>query len=470
MRIMSDMNIAKKNDSGQGKRPLLLLSLFLVSAWLAGMLPGAQQVLPVTAQSGPTITLESASTTINGCETIDVFIRINDVAVEDNLYGADVLLTFDPAVLEVVTLQESEDFLQPPFFITRKLYDNTAGTVRLALTQLNPTLPASGSGNFARVTFRARGEWTNAPLDFSYAVLASINGMTIPSTAVAGSLTTVPPAGVTPSITKLDSTTARLSWTVVNGVESYNIYRDTYAYFTPGVPYQTVNTLTYDDVGALGDVATNYYYVIRSACDNGFESDSANHIGAFDYPLVTGISPQRFNTIGMPLDSASLISPFKASGLAAYVGPGVTQVMKWNSSIQNFDTYLPALPFDPDFDLIVGGAYTLVVDDTPSNLLSIVGEVPLEGTINFNLLPGTISNCSFNSFSIPLNRTDITRASELAADIGGVVQVLSWNPDIQNYSPFLPGLDIPGSFLDFAIRPGYPYLVCLSNTAPTNWP
>lgn len=464
---MSDISTPKKENNSRNKRPLLLLVFALAFAGLPVWLAGSP---PVAAQT-TTVTIESVATTINGCETLDIFIRINDV---EGLYGADVLLSFDPAILEVTALEKSEDFLRPPFFPVREQYDNTAGTIRLAWTQLNPTPPAAGSGNFARVTFRAKGAGSNSPLEFGFAQLAGLGGTPIPATPVDGSLSTTPPAATTASISKLNSTTARLSWTAVDGVANYNIYRDTYAYFTPTTPYHTTTALTFDDVDALGSVTTNNFYVIRAACANGFESEYGNNrIGEFDYPLVTGISPQRFNTIAMPLDSTSLISPFKASGLAGYVGTGVRQVLKWNAINQRYTTFLPGI--DPpntfiDFDLLVGGAYMLVVDNTPANVLNLVGDVPPLGSVNFSLLLGTTSRCSFNTISIPLNRVDITRASELASDIGGVVQVLTWNPSLQRYNTFLPGIDPPNTFVDFAIRAGYPYYVCLNNLAPVSWP
>lgn len=262
-------------------RPLLLLALCLSAAWLMGVVPATH---PATADGGATITLESAGTTINACETLDLYIRINDVT---GLYGADVRLAFDPTVLEVTALQELGDFLKPPFYIALKQVDNSAGTVWLALTQLNPTPPVSGSGDFARVTFRAKGETAASPVEISYSKLADINGMEIPATAVDGSLSTTPPAPPVVSITKLSSTTAQLSWNAVAGIGGYNVYRDSYAYFTPAVVYYATSDLTFDDVGAIGDVAINYFYVVRSTCNNGFESAYSNRVGEFDYALVT---------------------------------------------------------------------------------------------------------------------------------------------------------------------------------------
>ncbi|MBK8986880.1 MAG: hypothetical protein IPM39_12530 [Chloroflexi bacterium] len=445
------------------QRPLLFLACILALVWLVGLLSNPQSV---TAQSGTTITLESVTTTINGCETLDVFIRINNVS---GLYGADVLLTFDPAVLEVTALQESVDFLLPTFYIARKQWDNTDGTVRLALTQLSPRPPVDGSGNFGRVTFRAKGAQTNSSIQFGYSELATINGVTIPATAVNGSLSTTPPAATTAAIAKLNPTTARLSWTAVPGVSSYNIYRDTYAYFTPTTPHHTTSALTFDDDDALGDVASNNFYVVRSACANGFESANANRVGEFDYPLLTDPATNKFNMIALPLDSTASIVPFRASGLAAYVGSGVKLVQRWNTPTQNFRIYNPVTsPPSANFELSIGGLYVLEVDNTVDQVVTFVGGVPSQGSIVFNFTLGLSGDCTLNSLSIPLDRTDILRASALADDIGGVTQVLGWNPGTQNFRLFKPVISPPSA--DFTVRTGYPYFVCLDETAPISWP
>ena len=458
----------REDSHNRARRPFLLLVPFLLTIWLLSIVPGLQPAQPVTADNGTTITLESAVTEINGCETLDLYIRINDVT---NLYGADVRLAFDPAVLEVYALQELDGILQSPYYIARKEWDNTAGTLWLALTQLSPTLPVTGTGDFARVTFRAAGAAIDSPVTISYSKLSNPNGVEIPATRIDGSLTTIAPPAPAVAIEILNPTTPRLSWTAVSGVDGYNVYRDTYAYFTPDLPYaEDVTDNFFDDEDALGGVEDNYFYVIRSACDNGFESANANRVGEFDFELVTDPSLDKLNMIALPLDSTVSISPFKASGLAAYVGPGVKQVLKWNASVQNFDTHFPGVPFEPDFDLTIGGLYGLVIDDTPANILTFVGDVPSQGSISFSFLPGTASVCSLNSLSIPLDRIDITRASELAADIGGVTQVLAWNPAIQNFNTFFPDFDTPGSSLDFATHTGYPFFVCLTDAAPVSWP
>ncbi|MCB8983276.1 MAG: hypothetical protein H6659_05615 [Ardenticatenaceae bacterium] len=447
---------------GRGRRQWFLLAVFLLAL---GLLLSLRAVSPAQAAT-TTITLESAATVINGCDTLDLFIRINDVT---NLYGADVRLTFDPTVLEVTVIQELNDLLQPPFYIAAKQYDNTAGTAWLALTQLNPTPEASGSGNFARITFRAKAEQIDSPITISYSKLADRQGMTIPATAVGGSLTTQAPQSPEATIAQLNTNTVRISWNAIPGVTNYNIYRDTYAYFTPAIPYQVVTALTFDDVGVLGNSATNYFYAVRSTCANGFESPSSNHMGEFDYDLASAASLDTFNVIALPLDSADSIVPFQASGLATYIGSGVKQVLRWSPASQNFNVYRPLTSPPPaNFALTTAQAYVIQVDGTTNPVLTFVNDVPNEGSVTFSFSIGSGSGCALNAISIPLDRTDLVSASMLATDIGGVDQVLFWNPATQNYRVYRPGVSPP--FANFAIRTGYPYFVCLNETAPLSWP
>lgn len=443
------------------KRPLFIGVFLLAVCFLGSPL----QTRPVAA-GGTTITLTSATTTISGCNTLDVTVRINDVV---GLYGADVRLAFNPAVLEVVSITELNGLLQSPYYIALKQYDNTAGTVWFAWTQLNPTPPASGSGDFARITFRAKTAQVNSAVTIPYNKLSDINGSEIPATPVNGSLTTVAPAATTLSIVKLNPTTARLSWTAVSGASTYRLYRDTYAYFTPGSPYQTTAGLMYDDVGALGGVANNYFYTTQAACSNGFASAQSNRVGEFDFAIVTSPAPNKRNMIALPLDSTATISPFTALGLATYAGPGVTRVMRWNPATQSYASYVPGVspPF-ANFALTIGGAYMLEVNTTANTILTLVGGVPAQGSVVFTLTQGTPTVCAHNELSLPLDQIAITQASLLAADIGGVDRVLVWNASAQNFSSYIPGVSPP--FANFATRVGYPYRVCLDDTAPVSWP
>ena len=88
-----------------------------------------------------------------------------DVLVENapEVYGADVQLGFDPAVLQVVDADNRTDgvqlsagsFFDPAqSFFLQNMVDNSTGTMHLAMTLLNPAPPVQGDGLLCQITFR----------------------------------------------------------------------------------------------------------------------------------------------------------------------------------------------------------------------------------------------------------------------------------------------------------------------------
>jgi len=174
---------------------------------------------------------------------------------------------------------------------------------------------------------------------------------------------------------------------------------------------------------------------------------------------------QNYNNIGMPLDSTAQMSSFDADGLATLVGPGVQQVFRLNGDQQIFESWYPPSSYGTNFDLEVGGSYWLLLDGTAESIVSLVGDVPEQNTIQFTLYGA--SPCKFNDITVPLDRSDITTADELATAIGGVEQVLQLDATYQVFQAWYP----PTSYgTDFAVKIGYPYRVCLDATAPSVWP
>ncbi len=451
----------------------LVLFLLLVTQWTWKPTRAASLI-----EADPTWTLTPNPLTIVGCGFVAVTVRINDVV---NLYGADVLISFDPSVLEVVDKDgnsgnaspvENAGMLSGRIFVAKNEANNTAGTVQYAVTLLNPAPPVTGSGDFIRIYFRAKGAGTSA-LHFSYIKLAAPGGVGIPSTATDGSATTTAPAASTAlTISRLNTTDARLSWPTVTGVNGYHIYRDTIPYFTPtGAPYATATAGPYDDVGALGNIATNYFYVIRSACTNGFESANSNRVGEFDY-RIRETATSDLNWIAIPLDSSLL----KASDLYAHLIQNTTPAMNvftievWNPSSQSYQVYDP---FDNDFSLKLGGVYRVAVDITgaTSAVWTIVGSVPSPSTFSYTLRRTATSD--LNWIMLPLDRTAISNAQYLQTAIEGeaipttsVLTVQEWNAPGQNFTAYSSGSEA------FSTRIGYPYRITVDIQGSTSsiWP
>jgi len=74
------------------------------------------------------------------------------------------------------------------------------------------------------------------------------------------------------------------------GVTRYVVYRDTTADGSGDSLAGTTET-TYLDVGAAGDTASNYFYLVKSVDAAGNKSGESNQVGEFDRHVITAPSP-----------------------------------------------------------------------------------------------------------------------------------------------------------------------------------
>ena len=165
-------------------------------------------------------------TTTTTAISVPVDIRIENV---NGLYGADVRLTFDPALLAVQDADPGKAGIQiglgpmltsGTYFVVINTANNVSGTARLALTQLNPTLPVTGSGVLARITFKPVGPAGVSPIHFTQVELANRNGTAIPATTQDGTINIRPVAvDLSTSIKRASaavvSSASRLTYTIV---------------------------------------------------------------------------------------------------------------------------------------------------------------------------------------------------------------------------------------------------------------
>ncbi len=116
-------------------------------------------ILPALAQAAnPRLRLETneQSFSVNQEMTVDVFVE--DAA---SVYGTEVSLLFDPAVLEVVSINHGDFLSDDPdnqAFILQNEADNDLGRVNYALSLLNPAPPVDGSGLLLQITFQIKAE------------------------------------------------------------------------------------------------------------------------------------------------------------------------------------------------------------------------------------------------------------------------------------------------------------------------
>lgn len=148
----------------------------------------------VVPQAGTTLSVSPDSVNIDVGATTVVDIRTDNVT---NLYGVDLGLTFDPAVVEVVDADgnagnginvASGTFLNSASgFTLQNAADNAAGTINYVFSQLNPAPPVSGGGVLIRITFRGKA-LGSSPVHFSRTNLANNASQAIQNTPTDGAI------------------------------------------------------------------------------------------------------------------------------------------------------------------------------------------------------------------------------------------------------------------------------------------
>jgi len=152
---------------------------------------------------------------VGATTTVDV--RIENVA---NLYGAEVQLVFNPALLEVVDTDTSREGVQiqpgsllSPDFMAKNNADQTTGRIVFAVAQMPPHEPVNGSGILATITFRGKAAGTSE-INFSTtqptppAILSNRDGMPISASTQGGSINVTGGPTLTPTATPKPTTTA----------------------------------------------------------------------------------------------------------------------------------------------------------------------------------------------------------------------------------------------------------------------
>lgn len=163
-------------------RPPILRALLVCSG--IALLLAASPAGPAAAEGAPAvIRLDPASLTLEPEQTGHVTVTLQGAR---DLYGIDVGLVFDPAVVEVVDADPATDGVQiaagqipAPDFIASDAADNTLGRMRYTVTQVNPTPPAAGDGVVFSFDVRAKAAGTSL-LEVRFAEAADRDGMALP--------------------------------------------------------------------------------------------------------------------------------------------------------------------------------------------------------------------------------------------------------------------------------------------------
>jgi hypothetical protein len=158
-------------------------------------------------QDGTVVILDPANIAVGVAELAEVDIRIEDVA---NMDYADVILAFDPELLEVVDDEPGEDGVQiqpgdwmSPGSLEANWVDQDGGEISFAQVSDEPV---SGSGVLATITFRAKASGVSA-LEFDDVILEDPDFEPISAIVEDGSVTVTEGEGAGPLTSPLPTPT-----------------------------------------------------------------------------------------------------------------------------------------------------------------------------------------------------------------------------------------------------------------------
>ncbi|MBN1999662.1 hypothetical protein JW935_19060, partial [candidate division KSB1 bacterium] len=269
-----------------------------------------------------------------------------------------------------------------------------------------------------------------------------------------------------------DGVAAKLNWDPVtkgtNGTPElfdvkYAVYsHPTNAYFNPAVEGTLVAT-THENIFTLNDGLLKGFYCVK-ALDSDNQSSLSNRVGKYGYQIITSEKPV-YNYLSVPLVHSVIKN---AKSLAQDLGNGFDALYKLDPATGGYSIYyLPSLNFGTNFNLPTGSPVMVSAGKNAPDSWFYTGDVPAQKSVWFTLFRSGSKNI-YNEISLPLDRTDITNADQLAKDIGGVEVVLKLDPENGGFSKFwLPAIHYGENF---KILPGEPVLISVNESAPEVWP
>ncbi|MBN2355080.1 hypothetical protein JXO59_03145 [candidate division KSB1 bacterium] len=248
-------------------------------------------------------------------------------------------------------------------------------------------------------------------------------------------------------------------------VIKYEIFaHDSKAYFNPDVEGTLLAAIS-DTAFMINNGGLRQFYVVRAA-DTDNKSALSQRVGKYGFTLVTA-EKAKYNYLSLPLETA--IS--NAKEMAKAVGTGIKVVLKLQASTNGFSTfYLPDLDYPlPPFAVHSGMPILVQADQEAPASWFYTGDVPPEQSLQFIL--SKLHKSSYNEIILPMDKTAITDADQLAQDIGGVEVVLKIGPDGKGFSQYwLPSIQYGNPTTPFTIQPGEAVLIQINNSAPSVWP
>lgn len=156
-----------------------------------------------------------------------------------------------------------------------------------------------------------------------------------------------------------------------------------------------------------------------------------------------------YNLISLPVNDPDITT---ASTLANKIGTNCTEVVKWDTALQQLVSYVIWAPLN-NYALLPGvGYFVNILAPTTTTFTGDGWASPF----NCSLVVG------YNYIGIPVNDTSVTDAASLAAKIGGnCAEVVRWDSASQTFVSYIPGAPLN----NFPVRSGGGYLANMNNPA-----
>ena len=182
------------------------------------------------------------------------------------------------------------------------------------------------------------------------------------------------------------------------------------------------------------------------------ESDPSAVVGYVKYDCVAGL-----NLIALPMDQGYALASAVGTDYAA-----IEAINYWDATTQSWFSavYYPDFEiWDPDFAVESGDVLMIT---TPSSFAFYsIGDMPAQNG-QYPLVAG------LNTIMVPLNRSDLTFASELGTEIASAEAVNTWDAPTQSWfsAVYYPDFEIWDP--DFSVSIGMPLMSTV--LTPSTWP
>lgn len=243
-----------------------------------------------------------------------------------------------------------------------------------------------------------------------------------------------------------------ISWNNIPNVDDYRLYYGHPDYFE--ISNQSLlaslasNQSSYTHENILNDPQGRYVYQLQARIDNYFLN--SKQVAAVNYPLA---EDNHQAMIAIPFPDIDIGN---AQQLADYIGENPA-LRKWNPENQEFWEYNTGSANQTNFEVEFGDVIFV------SNLDNSVVKVTFTGEVSKYRNNLWINSENFAMVPFGLK---VTKADQLAANIGVPVNLLKWNISSQAFRFFVP----PNTGDNFDLQAADPVGVRLNETDTIPWP